>query len=522
MFGVAELGNEIAKAEYDEALPELRVELLNLQFDLQYADFSLILLFAGDDRPGLVAAARTLYEWMDQRHIETNVMYDDGSDAERSRPLLWRYWSRLPPSGKTGLYLGAWPAFLVRSTLAEDWSTLELDGMLDHVQRFENELSRERSLLLKFWFHLPKTEHERRLKEAEANPDKHWQFEQRDWEILENFDQGMPLVEQVVRRTDTLSAPWSIIESTDFRYRNLTLGRQIAQALKSRLATSPVATPASAPAIALETPNVDILQRLDLGQTIDQEQYDSLLPQLQGRLNELAHAANLAGIASVLVFEGVDAAGKGGTIRRIATGVPIQYLRVIPVSAPSDEEKRRHYLWRFWRHVPAAGNMVIFDRSWYGRVLVERVEDLATTEQWGRAYEELNDFESVLHQSGIPVIKFWLQIDPEEQKRRFEARAETPYKKYKLTEEDLRNRSNWQEYQQAANDMLARTSTTYAPWNLLAANDKRHARISALQIVCTRLEERVVAELGKNWQKKLQRIRPGEVKKSSKKKKSKK
>jgi polyphosphate kinase 2 (PPK2 family) len=224
---------------------------------------------------------------------------------------------------------------------------------------------------------------------------------------------------------------------------------------------------------------------------------------LQGRLNELAHAASFAGIASVIVLEGVDAAGKGGTIRRIASAIPITNIRVIPVGAPTEEERARHYLWRFWRQIPARGNMVIFDRSWYGRVLVERVEGFATTEQWHRAYEELNDFESMLEQSGIPVIKFWLQIDQDEQQRRFAARAQTPYKKYKLTEEDLRNRSKWDLYQQAANDMLAKTSTSLAPWYVLSSMDKRHARLKALGIVCDRLEARVLAVLGKNWRKHL-------------------
>jgi polyphosphate kinase 2 (PPK2 family) len=257
------------------------------------------------------------------------------------------------------------------------------------------------------------------------------------------------------------------------------------------------------PPVTFDTQQINLLNQIDLNASVSSDEYSTQISQLQGRLNELARAASSAGIASVIAFEGVDAAGKGGTIRRIATAIPITNIKIVPIAAPTEEERARHYLWRFWRHLPAKGDMVIFDRSWYGRVLVERVEGFATAEQWGRAYEEINDFESMLDQSGIPVIKFWLQIDQAEQERRFEARAQTPYKKYKLTDEDLRNREKWDQYQQAANDMLAKTSTSAAPWYMLAAVDKRHARLKALQIVCERLESRLLSTLGEDWRKSL-------------------
>jgi len=303
------------------------------------------------------------------------------------------------------------------------------------------------------------------------------------------------------------------------QFRNLSLGQQLAAAMKARIAaaTEPVADPVAAPA---QLPNgVNLLSQIDLSAAVAGQDYSKRLLELQSRLNELSRATSLAEIASVMVFEGVDAAGKGGTIRRITTAIPIQNVRVVPIAAPSEEERLRHYLWRFWRHVPGAGDITIFDRSWYGRVLVERVERFASADAWGRAYEEINDFESMLDQSGIPVIKFWLQIDKEEQLRRFEARAKTAYKKYKLTDEDYRNREKWDLYQQAAHDMIAKTNTSVAPWHLLASNDKKHARLEALQVVCERLESQLISKLGADWREKVPH---GPVQKAKKAKKARK
>jgi polyphosphate kinase 2 (PPK2 family) len=188
-------------------------------------------------------------------------------------------------------------------------------------------------------------------------------------------------------------------------------------------------------------------------------------------------------------MEGWDAAGKGSAIRRMTRAMDAALYRVIPVAAPTEEEKSRHYLWRFWRDLPRPGKMVIFDRSWYGRVLVERVEGFATEPEWRRAYAEINDFEEQLAEHGIVLRKFWLHISKEEQARRFEERRLTPYKKYKFTEEDERNRAKWDKYTTAVDEMLERTSTDLAPWHIVPANDKRFARIAVLREVCKGLKQ---------------------------------
>ncbi len=514
LFAAAETGSSLDKDEFEKQLEELRVELLNLQFDLSTADFSVLLLVAGDDRPGCVDLLHSLHEWMDARYMETHVLYEEGSDSSQNRPWSHRYWQRLPPDGRIGLFLGAWPVEIVQMAVNEQWAPLEMDGALEHVERFERELALDGTVLLKFWLHLPKSVLEKRLAKAKKDPERHWRIEERDWEILENYDEGLPLVEHVVRRTNTALAPWQIVESTDHRYRNLTVARQIAAAIRQRLESGPPVAPT--PLVPLERPGPgeSVLDQIDLAATVDPDEYANELERLQARLNDLSRDACDAGVSCVMAFEGSDAAGKGGAIRRAVQAMPVQNVRVIPIAAPTEEERARHYLWRFWRHIPAPGRTTIFDRSWYGRVLVERVEGFTPEPDWRRAYDEINEFEAILDDHGIPIIKFWLQIDADEQLRRFEARAQTPYKKYKLTEEDFRNREKWDLYQQAVHDMVTHTSTRYAPWTLVAANDKRHARLVVLRTVCERLEARLETEAeAKGGEKKGKKGKKGNGKK---------
>ena len=191
------------------------------------------------------------------------------------------------------------------------------------------------------------------------------------------------------------------------------------------------------------------------------------------------------------MFEGQDAAGKGGAIRRITQALDARYYHIIPVAAPTEEEREQPYLWRFWRHLPRQGHFTVFDRSYYGRVLVERVEGFCREEDWMRAYAEINDFEEQLDMSGVIIAKYWLAITPEEQLQRFRAREKTGYKRFKITDDDWRNRKQWPQYERAVCDMIDRTSTDFAPWTLVEANDKYHARLKILKTLCQRIEEKL-------------------------------
>jgi polyphosphate:AMP phosphotransferase len=485
MFEAAEVGSKVGKQEYNARVDELRVELVNAQYDMRAAGFSVIVLIAGDDRIAANEMVDLLNYWMDARFIDTRVFLLP-SDEERERPRFWRYWRSLPAHGRTGLFMGGWAMNTIAEHLRRNISKSVFEDRIRHDRRFEQSLSVNGTLILKYWLHLPARKMRSRL---DAHPDKSdwkWRMQEIDWDIYKKYDRFISLASQYIRETDCAHTPWQIIESTDTRYRNLALCESLLSALQARLNATHKEHAEGEGAAGISVSG-DVLGNVDLDSSIPYDRYKARQKKLQERLGKLTVRARDAGQSAVLLFEGWDAAGKGGVIRRLTRSMAARDYRVIPVMAPTDEELAHHYLWRFWRHMPRAGRMLIFDRSWYGRVLVERVEGLASEQQWRRAYGELNDFEEQLTDYGLPVIKFWLHIDADEQLRRFRARETTPYKKYKITDEDYRNREKRDAYAAAVNEMVARTSTEYAPWHLVPANDKRYARIAVMEQVCDRL-----------------------------------
>jgi polyphosphate:AMP phosphotransferase len=487
LFEAAEVGNELSREEYEKLQGPLRVDLLNAQYDLRRAGFSVLIILSGDDRFGRSEVVDLLHEWMDARHLVTHV-FTAPTEDERARPRLWRYWLGLPPRGRIGIHLGG-PGFGAIVDLLEGRSDeAAFERRVARVRRFEQTLADDGVLLLKFWLHVPRKVLKKRLKAARKDPERAWLVDDTDRNILESYPELMQAAERFVRLTDTAHAPWQIVETTDSHHRDVTVARTILAALQDRLAGR-VLPPAPAVVSLATTPARGPLDRVDLSTSLPYDEYRERLDALQARFAGLARAAWDEGVSSVLAFEGWDAAGKGGAIRRLTRAVPAKVYRVVPVAAPSEEERSFPWLWRFWRQMPRAGRMVIFDRSWYGRVLVERVEGFAREDEWRRAYDEINDFEDQLVGHGWPVVKFWLHLDRDEQLRRFREREKTPYKKYKITDEDYRNREKWNGYVVAVNEMVARTSAASSPWHLVAANDKRWARVEVLRHVCEALED---------------------------------
>ena len=235
--------------------------------------------------------------------------------------------------------------------------------------------------------------------------------------------------------------------------------------------------------------NLLILQTLDMSKKLKKADFESELEKYQGKLNLLTRHPDFKKLSVVVAFEGNDAAGKGGSIRRIIQALDARQYRVIPVAAPTEEERAQPYMWRFWRNIPRKSRFAIFDRTWYGRVLVERVEGYCEHKDWMRAYGEINDFEEQMVRNKTVVVKFWLSITKEEQLRRFKEREKIGFKRYKITDEDWRNRDKWDEYERAVCDMIDRTSTEIAPWTLVEANDKYFARIKVLKTLCDRIEK---------------------------------
>jgi polyphosphate:AMP phosphotransferase len=490
MFESAELGHTIDKATYDKEVPMLREALLEAQRDLAtQAKFPVIILISGLDGAGRGETVNLLNEWMDPRFIQTHGM-GDPSDEELDRPMMWRFWRELPPKGKIGVFLGSWYTWPILNLITGHTKPAEFDQSMERAKRLERMLTDEGALILKFWLHLSKDRQEQRLKLLEKNPKTRWRVTGRDWQHFNKYDKFRAVHEGLIRHTSTAEAPWTIVEGYDSNYRDLTVGKVILEAIRRRLDDIDIKTTANhaPPPPLLSIDQLDILKALDLNQKIDKKKFKTELEKYQGKLALLTRKDRFKDITVIVLFEGNDAAGKGGAIRRITGALDARCYNIIPVAAPTEEERAQPYLWRFWRHIPRRGRITMFDRSWYGRVLVERVEGLCSETDWMRAYSEINDFEAQLARHHIVVVKFWLAISKEEQLERFKEREKICFKRFKITEEDWRNRNKWDEYEHAVCDMADRTSTEIAPWTLIEANDKNFARIKILKTLCQQIE----------------------------------
>jgi polyphosphate:AMP phosphotransferase len=428
---------------------------------------------------------------MDPRHIQAHA-FGPMTDEERERPPFWRFWRALPPRGKTGIFFGSWYTDPIIKRAYKQSRNAELDQAMEEIRRFERMLTAEGALILKFWFHLSKERQRERLKKLASSKKTRWRVTEQDWQRFEIYDRFRKISERSLRETSTAEAPWMVVEGTDERYRSLTVGKAILSALRRRLDEPSQRPPETHTApFAAPVDKVDLIKRLDLSQKLDKEQYESQLEKYQRKLALLTRTPGYEKLSVIAVFEGSDAAGKGGAIRRVTGALDARHYRTVPIAAPTEEERAQPYLWRFWRHVPRRGMLTIFDRSWYGRVLVERVERFASEADWMRAYTEINDFEEQLVRNRTVLVKYWLQVSQDEQLRRFKDREQTAFKRFKITEEDWRNREKWDAYERAVCDMIDRTSTEIAPWTLVEAEDKYFARVKVLKTLCDALEKAI-------------------------------
>jgi polyphosphate:AMP phosphotransferase len=491
MFESAEIGHKLGKKEFKREEPKLRRRLLELQYRLlEKSRFPVVILVNGVDGAGKGETVNLLNEWMDPRHIRTHA-FGEPTPYERERPEMWRFWGALPPKGQIAILFGSWYSEPILERARDGDKHDMFVRRLERIRHFERMLVSEGALLLKLWFHLSKKAQKKRLKELSSNEDTAWRVTKEERRNFRHYDEFIEASAEAVRETGTGEAPWHIIEGSDEEYRSLTAGRLLGKALEKRLAGRRERLPPPAPAVDAPLDGRTLLDTLDYSRSLAQAEYDKRLGKAQRRLALLTRSRKMARRSLVVVFEGMDAAGKGSTIRRITQALDARFYRVIPIAAPTDEELARPYLWRFWRNLPGHRQAAIFDRSWYGRVLVERVEGYCSEFDWMRAYAEINEYEEQLAEAGAIVAKFWLAITQAEQLRRFKAREETSYKRYKITPDDWRNRKKWPDYERAVDDMIARTSTVDAPWEVVASDDKHLARVETIERLCARIEERL-------------------------------
>ncbi len=489
MFESAEIGHAIDKATYDAEVPPLREALLEAQFELhQQSRFPVIVLINGIEGAGKGETVKLLNEWMDPRLIQVST-FDQQTDEELARPAAWRYWRQLPPKGRMGIFFGNWYSQMLQGRVHGHFKNAVLDQAIDGAESLERMLCDEGALIFKFWFHLSKKQMKARLKALQDDPLRSWRLSPLDWQQSQTYDKFVRYGERVLRRTSRDYAPWYVIEGSDEYYRSLTMGRILLEGLQAALKTKQRSQrhPHAGP-LTVSLDNRSLLGSLDMSQRLDKDTYEKQLTSEQARLAGLMRDKRMRRHALVTVFEGNDAAGKGGAIRRVATALDPRQYRIVPIAAPTEEERAQPYLWRFWRHVPPRGKFTVFDRSWYGRVLVERVEGYCSPADWLRAYAEINDFEEQLTRAGVVLVKFWLSIDQETQLQRFQEREQIPFKRFKITEDDWRNREKWDLYRDAVEDMVDRTSSEIAPWTLVEANDKRFARAKVLCTINDALE----------------------------------
>lgn len=479
MFEVAEIKIQLDKHQYEKEVPEIRTQLLDVQQKLETAAFPVIIMIAGVDASGKGDVINILNEWLDPRFMLTHA-FSRPSDEERERPHYWRYWMSLPSRGRIGIYALGWYGPPMADRIYERIGNGKFEAELRHINKLEKELVDDSALVIKFWLHLSKNQQIKRFEKFLKNPETRWRVTEIDRKHLKLYDRFIHIAERSLRQTSTADSPWFIMNGYDTYYRRVTVAKHIIERISTRLEVETVKEPKEH---TLLNTGVSILSSLNLDQKIEKTEYQESLAFYQARISHWTRLAKQKKKSTILLFEGWDAAGKGGAIRRITQVMDARNYRVRPIAAPTDEEKSHHYLWRFWRHLPRDGRVTIYDRSWYGRVLVERVENYANKSQWTRAYSEINDFEEELSDHGIILVKFWMHIDKDEQLRRFKERENSDYKRYKITEEDYRNREKWDLYEDAVNDMVTHTSTNYAPWHLIEANDKHFGRIQVLKTI---------------------------------------
>lgn len=493
MLEKMDLSKKISKEKYKEQIEDLKIEAAKLQREAKDLGIPIILVFEGWDAAGKGTVINQLLMAMDPRGFKVHSIIEEEREEKLKAPM-WRFWTKLPAKGRIVVFDKSWYERVLEQRVDKQIKKKELKTVFKEIKSFERQLSDDGNVILKFFLHIDKKEQKRRFKKLESNSATAWKVSKQDWKNHKHYEKFYEAVEDMVNKTDFNYSAWNLIESMDKRYATIQVFKKMIQTFKNAIESKKNEKDAQEKKATNRNEGSiesSILKEVDLSLSLSKEKYDEKIDKYQHRLRELEHELFKKRISLVLAFEGWDAAGKGGAIKRLVKEMDPRGYEVIPVAAPNDIEKKHHYLWRFWQNFPKAGHITIFDRTWYGRVLVERVEGFCSTWEWSRAYKEINEMEEQLYASSSIVIKFWLQISKEEQLKRFQERENTPHKKWKITEEDWRNREKWDLYEQAVEEMIFRTDTPHAPWVVVEAENKRFARIKVLKTVIDAIEKRL-------------------------------
>ncbi len=492
MLEKIDLTKSMSKSEYRTLSSALDERLALLQRECRSAGIPIIILFEGLGASGKGTLISSLIEPLDPRGFSVFTIQRP-DENERMHPYLWRFWTRLPANGQIAIFDRSWYRRVQIDHFDTPLSELQLAQTYQEINSFEELLIHGGTLILKFFLHISKKEQKKRFDKLSESKETAWRVTKEDLRHNRHYEEFLRINDEMLSHTDTELCPWTIIEATDKEYASVKMKNTVIRRIQEALDTlqSAPAHPLPLPTALAEEYRPTVLAGVDLSKTLTRDEYKDRLDSLQKRLSTLHSELYRRRIPVVLAFEGWDAGGKGGAIKRLTQALDPRGYIVHPVSSPNDLEKSHHYLWRFWQYMPKDGHITIFDRSWYGRVMVERIEGFCKEEEWKRAYKEINEMEANLVHAGAIVLKFWMHIDKNEQEKRFRERQENPAKQWKITDEDWRNRAKWDLYEPAVDEMLLRTSTPEAPWIIVEGNSKYYARIKVLETVIHAIEKRL-------------------------------
>jgi len=521
MLDKINLNKTISKKEYEPFIKELDTKLGMLQRKCKELGIPIVILFEGWGASGKGVLINRLIRSLDPRGFQVYSI-DKPSKEEKSHPYLWRFYTRMPAKGRIHIFDRSWYQKFIDEDFGELHDKEEKYIDYDEIIHYENQFIDADTVIIKFFLHISKEEQTKRFKKLKENPDTAWRVTKKDEKRNHKYEKYCKLFNHMLIKTDTSFCPWTVVEATDINYASCKIISTTVERLETAIQKQQrevneleqIDDPhdkesqdgiisdeikqgeklhSEKTQDAMDVPIKQFkngaLKEIDLSLSMEREEYKQKKRKLQKQLYYLHNAFYHKELPVILAFEGWDAAGKGGTIKRITECLDPRSYEVIPICAPNDIERKHHYLWRFWNEIPKAGHLAIFDRTWYGRVLVERIEGFCSEEEWKRAYHEMNHMEEQLYNAGYLIIKFWLHIDSEEQEKRFYARAQTPEKQWKITKEDWRNREKWSQYEEAVDDMILKTSTQYAPWIIVEANCKMYARIKVLETIVEAMEK---------------------------------
>jgi AMP-polyphosphate phosphotransferase len=495
MLTNVDLSREVAKAEYKRLKDDADLKLADLQRQVKALGIPVIIVFEGWSASGKGTVINQLILPLDPRGFSVYSARGP-TEEEKFYPFLWRFWKRTPTRGRLAIFDRSWNRRVVTDRVEGQVKGKQLSQAFEDIRSFERQLADDGVVIAKCFLHISKREQKRRFDALRESAATAWRITEADLRQHQRYAEYLAAAEDMLTETDTEYAPWTVVEAHDRRFATLKTFATVIEALERGVAAAGRKTDEPPEPPAQREPGMNALKttaldHVDLSLSLTAEEYDDRLKKAQTKLREFEHQIYRRRVPVVIAYEGWDAAGKGGNIRRLTQNLDPRGYEVVPIAAPNDIEKAHHYLWRFWAQLPKAGHIAIFDRTWYGRVLVERVEGFCTEAQWRRAYREINAMEQQLVHFGTVMLKFWLHVDSDEQLRRFRERQESSHKQWKITDEDWRNRAKLDRYRDAVEEMLYRTGTPYAPWTIVESNCKWYARVKVLETVCEAIRQRL-------------------------------